>query len=308
MLIDKDTQKNLQKLDSIKIAMSSLQSAFSKIDLSGITAVASKMAKIMDPIIKEYSKLVETLNPQLSKFSEILTAHFKFHFPSNWQDGDNITTDCIDLCKIGLPIIFMPNSKILDKVIKSKTISSKKTVLCKNDQIIINDCENAIKECKCLNKDIKAHIISSILSYKNKNYRSAQSSATIVFDCLLEYVFDVKTIRKLQNNQKKLASNVVSQIKKIDFDRLSFSKMPCYTILMIPIIKNALKVFTIGDKNTFVNEYNRHMSTHTVSQTQYKRSNALIAIMLIVNIYIITDKLGKNWLEKAAKIYGIDVK
>ena len=45
----------------------------------------------------------------------------------------------------------------------------------------------------------------------------------------------------------------------------------------------------------------------TSSQTPCKRSNALIAIMLIVNIYIVTDKLGENWLEKTAKVYGVDV-
>ncbi len=276
-----------------------------------------KIAKTLEPAFTRYNeqiqKIAKTLEPAFTRYSEQIQElsktfnyAYKYHFPDNW--GNKITIDYVDLCKSGFPIIFIPNSKILDKVIKAKTFSLKKTVLCKNDQTIINDCENAIKECKCLNKDIKAHIISSILSYKNKNYRSAQSSATIVFDCLLEYIIDVKVIRKLQNNKKKLASNVVSKIKIIDFDKLSFSKVPFYTILMIPIINNALKLFAIGDKNTFVNEYNRHMSIHTVSSIQYKRSNALIAIMLITNICVITDKLGKNWLGKTAKMYGIDVK
>ncbi|MGB4768037.1 MAG: hypothetical protein WBP22_02155 [Candidatus Saccharimonas sp.] len=68
-------------------------------------------------------------------------------------------------------------------------------------------------------------------------------------------------------------------------------------------IAHALAGFEINDRTTYPKDFNRRVSIHTVSAQQYKRSNALIAIMTITSLAIVTEKQGKYWLSGIAKFY-----
>lgn len=235
-----------------------------------------------------------------------LTGGLKAHFPDNWHPDD--MDKCDDLCMQGVPIIFVPRAEVVSKITKAKNMAGIKQVINKNDDAIIEDCEKAIAEANWLSKDMKEQIRESIDSYKCKKYRAAQSTATVAFDCLLNEIIDIRQWRRANNDSKALSARKVKQLTDEftgDLMELPVSRAPFYTLMMFPIIGQMLATFEIGDKASYKNDFNRHMSAHTVSSRQYKRSNALLAIMTIASICKITQLRGKNWMQVSAKEYGV---
>ena len=91
----------------------------------------------------------------------------------------------------------------------------------------------------------------------------------------------------------------------IDLMEVPLGRMPFYTVLMLPVVGHMLTDFSIGDRSTYVNDANRHASSHTISSKQYKKSNALLTIMAVTSICKVTQLNGKYWLQKSAQQYGI---
>ena len=243
---------------------------------------------------------------QMTKSFTKLTTGLKAHFPDNWPPGE--MKNCDQLCMQGVPIIFVPRANIVKKIAQAKSMKGIKISLVKNDTEIIEDCEHAIKESQWLTKDMRSQIQESIDSYKDKRYRAAQSTATVVFDCLLDEIIDMRRWRQANNNPGALSARKVKQLTD-EFSgnlmELPLSRAPFYTLLMFPIIGQMLATFEIGDKSSYTNNTNRNMSVHTVSAKQYKQSNALLTIMTVASICKITELRGKNWMQLSAKEYNV---
>ncbi len=262
-------------------------------------AISKAMAKLTESgVLTATQKIADS-------FAEI-TRGLKAHFPDNWPPGE--MKKCDDLCMQGIPIIFIPRSDIVTKMVRAKNITGIKQVIVRNDNNIIDDCEKAVSESSWLSRDMREQIIESIDSYKNKRYRAAQSTATVAFDCLLNEIIDIRLWRRANNNSKALSHGKVKQLTDEfagNLMELPLSRAPFYTLLMFPVIGQMLAVFEIGDKTSYKNDFNRHMSAHTVSARQYKRSNALMAVMTLASICKVTELRGKNWMQISAKEYGV---
>jgi len=269
---------NKRLIDSATYAQEALEGLITKIDFSGL------------------SKLAETVSEE--------------HLPHNWP-GDN-KRQYVDLCSQGLPIVFVPRVGIVEQMAQKKDVPAiKRFIVGKRISLqIIEDCEAAIFFSDWLASDMRDHILSSIDCYKAGNYRAAQSTACIAFDCLLEEIVNMRAIRMASGNVRQSHYKMIS--KKItnnqvfnDIMNLPPSPSPFYSVLMFPIIGHMLIDFTVDDKATYTNDPSRHMTTHTVSSIQYKPSNALLIIMVIACICEATQLEGKYWMQRAAESYGV---
>jgi len=260
--------------------------------------LAKSMAKLArTSYIEDLGKLAETAK----RFSDRVDAHF----PDNWPKDK--TTEAADLCISGVPIIFVPRPSVIAKIVNAKDMKGIKQVLNRNSEEIIEDCENVFRDAKWLSKDMREHIAESIDSYQAGHYRAAQSTAVVAFDTILNDIVDIKAWRKQKKSTTVLSANVVKKYtdaSAVDLMNLPLMQVPFYTILMLPIIGQMLANFALGDKTTYVNDANRHMSTHTVSAKQYKKSNALLTIMTIASICKVTQLQGKNWVQTSTQQYG----
>lgn len=230
------------------------------------------------------------------------------HFPVNWPPDQ--TTECAKLCMQGVPIIFTPRSSIVSRMINAKNMTGIKMVAVRNDAAIMQDCEKAFTECTWLTKDMRLQIMEGIESYKAGRYRAAQSTINVAFDSILDEIVDMRKWRRSNGQPKALSSRMVRRLTDEfsgDLMDLPLSRAPFYTLLMFPVIGAALSPFEIGDTKTHSSDYNRHASSHTVSSKQYKRSNAIFAIMAVASICKITELRGRNWMQLSAREYGITV-
>lgn len=228
------------------------------------------------------------------------------HFPVNWPEDK--TAECAKLCMLGVPIVLIPRTKIVSRMVATKNMAGIKMVAIRNDKEIVQDCENAIEECTWLSKDMRLQITEGIDCYKTGKYRAAQSTINVAFDSILDEIIDFRKWRRSNNKPGKLSHSMVRKLTNEfsgDIMELPLSRAPFYTLLMFPIIGSALSTFEIGDTATHSNGYNRHATTHTVSSKQYKRSNAIFAIMAVASICRITELRGKNWMQLSAREYGV---
>jgi hypothetical protein len=277
-----------------------------------------EIQKVLISVAEAQQKLVKSLNlidtkkilegiSSLNKSLSGMTTRFDAHLPSNWSGG--IFRHAANLCIQGVPIIFVPRDTIVNKLIKAKDLPSIKRIIAhnKNAPLIIEDCKRSLNECDWLSKDMREHIQESITCFKNGQYRAAQSTAIIAFDSLLNVVVDMSVHRK--KNKKALAHNHVKNYTSLpdgtDLMEVPLGSMPFYTVLMLPIIGHMLTDFAIGDRATYLNDANRHASSHTINSRQYKKSNALLTIMAVTSVCKVTQLNGKYWLQKSAEQYDI---
>lgn len=230
------------------------------------------------------------------------------HLPDNRPK--NKALEAVKLCIKGVPIVFVPRKDLVHKLIQAKDLTSLKKAMVTNDADIIIDCNKAIEESKWLPRDMEAHIVEAINSYKMGMYRASQSTSVIAFDGLLNEVINIRKLRKDYNIPKQLPHAVVKKLTEPrrfqgDLMKLPLGGEPFYTLLMFPIIGSILAPFIIGDKTTYTKALNRHESVHAVSSRQYKKSHALWLIMTIASMCKITQLHKKNWMQVSAKAYGV---
>lgn len=227
------------------------------------------------------------------------------HFPDNWPPGK--LKECIALCESGMPIVFIPRAELVSKLAAIKDTAAQKRFLLKHDKEIIDECRQKIAQVTILPKDFQAHSTASLDAYESGNYRAAQSTACVTLDALLPLLLDMRQAYK--TNKGKLAERQVRELsQKLATDLMRkplTADTTLYAIACFPLLAGALDSFQIGDRQSYKKHFNRHMTTHTVNHMQYKQSNALIALMTVTSLCIVTDKLGKYWLTRAFKRYGL---
>lgn len=286
---------------------------------TGLQESIRQYAILIESIVSARNNAIETIAKiaqtgvfetmqETTKQASRLVNRLKSHFPANWPQDE--FEKCADLSMQGVPLVLVPRTAIVSKIVAAKGIVGIKQVILHDEASIIEDCEAAIIESTWLSKDMRLHILDSIECYRGGRYRAAQSAANVAFDSLLNEVIDIRAWRRSNGKPRQLSANKVSSLTKEftdDLMGLPLTREPFYTLLMFPVIGSALTSFDIDNRTTHVNHYNRHMSAHTVSSKQYKKSNALLAIMTVASICKITQLRGKHWMQTSASEYGVDI-
>lgn len=260
-------------------------------DISLLTSTVLEAQKVFNNGLQEQIRI---LNESANLFFENL----KKHYPSNWPA--NKASRCAEICEMGIPLVFVPRSEIIAKVVDYKLPSSIKSALVRNDDEILDDCELALESVAFISRDFRQHANAAIKAYRDGNWRAAQSTAIVCFDVLTNDLYDMRMLRKI--NKRVLAYRKVEEVAKQitqDIDQMPIDDNALYyALVMHPTVAAMLEQFMVGDKTSLRNGLNRHASAHTVSSKQFKKSNALIAIMTIVSLCMITEKQGRFWMSK----------
>lgn len=267
--------------------------------MANITRQITAVQSIFEPITRIAADIQKIVKPLMA-----LVGSASPHFPSNWPLARR--ADCAKLCEQGLPIVFVTSARIIDKLLVAKTPAAQKRVLVHHDAEIVQDCRDRLSQHEVLSRDLIDHITASLDAYQAGNYRAAQSTATIAFDSLMPIIYDMRV--RYKGKGTKLAAKYVHELSSdlaTDILRHPLTGQTMfYAMACLPTIAHALAGFEINDRTTYAKDFNRHVSIHTVSAQQHKRSNALIAIMTITSLAIVTEKQGKYWLSGIAKFYG----
>lgn len=249
-----------------------------------VTRIATDLQKIVQPLMK-------------------LVGSASAHFPSNWPIAKRV--ECAKLCEQGLPIVFVPKAEIISKLLVAKGSAAQKNVLIRHDAEILQDCRDKLCTREVISGEMSDHILASIDAYQSGNYRAAQSTATVAFDSLMPVIYDMRVRYRGKGSKlaagyvRKLADDLATDILRHPLT----SQTMFYSVACTPVIAHALASFEINDRTTYSKDFNRHSSAHTVSARQYKRSNALIAIMTVTSLCLVTEKRGRYWLSGIAKFY-----
>lgn len=266
--------------------------------MTEFTKQIAGIQSIFEPIAKIVADLQKVVQPLMK-----LVGGVSAHFPSNWPIAQRVA--CAKLCEQGLPIVFVPSAAIISKLLVAKTPAAQKRVLIRHDIEILKDCRDKLSSHEVISNEMIDHITASVDAYESGNYRAAQSAATIAFDSLMPIIYDMRVTYKRDRTKlaasfvRKLASDLATDILQ---HPLAAQTM-FYSVACLPVVARALSQFQIGDRSTYAKDFNRHASAHTVSAQQYKRSNALIAIMTVTSLCIVTEKSGKYWLSAIAQFY-----
>ncbi len=232
------------------------------------------------------------------------------HIPQNWTGIDIKILESMSIQ--GLPLLSVPNT-ILSELELSDSYKNAITKMLAKDKAIIDSCSEIIKTISSTN--YRKHFAESIKAYELGLFRASQSASIVILDSKMEDLFDFSNKgwrRQGKDIDKSLAYRTVNYITTEIFkDEVKLplnNGVPFYSILCARVLFKVFAVeFKIGNKNAWhkIDTLNRPMGAHTVSGLQYKKANALLAIMLISDLFIIESKYAKHWLEKLVREYNL---
>lgn len=196
------------------------------------------------------------------------------------------------LLKMGYAIFWVPRENVVNQLLDSKTETERKVVIVSARSNVLEDCEQVLQDIKTRSlQDTKLHLQSAIDSMKVNNYRSAQSTAAICFDSLLDQIIDTTSLSSFRKLTEKI-TNDTTKLKSIDNLPIQY----LYAAFQSQLIIYSLRGFDRLQPQTVQTKYGRHSSIHSVSSRQYNEFNAMQAIMITASLLATTEKLGNGWI------------
>lgn len=195
-------------------------------------------------------------------------------YPPNWSRlVDPKIADEV-LYKDGIPIVWVPPSQILDKVLQAPDRESRMAILIGEQNLIVEDCERVVKE--CVHPDLSGQLPLAIAVIKawRSHPEAAQALAVNLTDSLIKsfpnHILPIKQYEKIKNTVK------------VDLDQILFVKIRVWYALAAIYVFFTTHWASSG--LPLPKELSRHVSTHEVHIDHFHRENSLLALMLMTSI------------------------
>lgn len=247
---------------------------------SALSAIANKIVDTditshLQTIIQQQTKVIENLTKSFTKdwfrqISEITKNAQKFvvrSFPPNWTDKQTLSVSTANLevmlLNEGLPLAWVPPHSVVKKLFAASNASERRKILFDNRKGIIKACHTelkAIDEPKL--KEYVDFAIESAESIEAGRWRASQALSTNLIDSMIWRLFDSQSKSTLTNQKQ----------------RIDWKSYPIREAVVFGGIWGSYSRYQPGDAN-IPGKYTRHASAHAVSNRQYTKINALIALM-----------------------------
>lgn len=272
--------KNLPKITT-PILESSILSQTSALSAAASNAIKSIIdtdtSSHLQTIIQQQTKVIENLTKSFTKdwfsqISEITKNAQKFvvrGFPPNWTDKQTlyISTANLEVMLLdeGLPLAWVPPHSVMKKLFAASNASERRKILFNNRRSIIKVC---LTELKAIDEPkLKEYVdfaIESAESIEAGRWRASQALSTNLIDSMIRRLFD---------NQSRV--ELTSQKQQLDWKSYPIRA----AVVFGGIWASYSEYWPDGSNGSIPRQFTRHASAHAVSNRQYTKINALIALI-----------------------------
>ena len=229
-----------------------------------------KVAKQTDLYRRVFQKQIGPLLKQVSDISVLLQDRYevwKQSLPDNWQKltAEELQSLIEIMKETGWVLAWVPRQEIVSQLIELPNNSRRgKYMLSVSEEIIadIQDCLNAIEGEIYFPRNTA--ILQSIIAYESGAHWPAQSFAAVVISVILQEDLEYLKLSEARNDMsgKDALGSLLNMVGQIAVEST--------------IAINLAQYFP-GDP--MPEYFNRHATIHSLSNLQYTRLNALVAIM-----------------------------
>lgn len=256
------------------------------IDPSTTSAINSAVAAISKQHTSMISEILKPFNERwIDQFSDITKNIRKIvlsSYPPNWRGEDALNLpsnlDAL-LLDEGLALSWVPPKKILVNLFAANDASERRKILFNNRASVINACFIELEGID--EPHLKEYVdfaLESAESIRAGHWRSSQALSTNLIDSTIIRLFDQRSKTKLTSHSQ----------------RLNWKEYPVRSALVFGGIWGSYARYQPGDSN-IPQRYTRHASAHAVSNRQYTKINALIALMHVTALLkLISEDFDNN--------------
>lgn len=256
----------------------SFTTAFSKFAAPGITEAIRGFHDFRRPLI------TEQLKPLLERFRET----WERSLPPNWDgrdDPDEVEKLVEFMEETGWCLVWTPRWSVIEALLAARS-EARTDVLHEHEEEILADLEACLADvCQPEVEELKAASVEAIQAYRNETVIPAQTAATAVLTTAIHVHFGIPTFPKAREKfgEKKAMEASIQQFRLRAILRVAY---------------HAIAEFHGKAGESMPVTFNRHASVHRVSRAQFNRTNALVALMLIVPL---VRELDRWFARKAAE-------
>lgn len=197
-------------------------------------------------------------------------------FPPNWGDARPRDWDEFKdmLAHEGIPVLWVPGPKIIAAIFEAEAPAERRRVISRRWKGIVTDCERVLEGVTHGHlADERGFALDCVRALRDGHVAPAQALASNLLDSVMQRFISKNFRRELTNNEFK--DNGVT----FDFDDYSFR----LALTFAPVWCAHAK-YKPWEGDPIPSDYVRHASVHGVSRRQYKRINAVIALMLVTSV------------------------
>jgi hypothetical protein len=252
--------------------------AFSRFAAPGITEAMRGFHDIRWPLI------TEQLKPLLERFREA----WERSLPPNWDgcgDPDGVEKLVEFMEETGWCLVWTPRWSVIEALLAAGS-EARADVLHGHEEEILADLESCLAEADQPEvEELEAASVEAIKAYRNETVIPAQTAATAVLTTAIHVHFGIPTFPEAREKfgEKKAMEASIQQFRLRAILRVAYY---------------AIAEFHGKDGESMPVKFNRHASVHRVSKAQFNRTNALVALMLIVPL---VRELDRWFAMKAAE-------
>ncbi|TDD37859.1 hypothetical protein E1287_07325 [Actinomadura sp. KC06] len=239
--------------------------------------IPRSMFNTPSPAFREIAEGIDrVMRSQLVPALSRLSVTIQNLFPPNWGEARPRDWDEFEhmLAHEGIPVLRVPGPEIIAAIFAAKTPSDRRRVLSSRWKGIVTDCETVLNGVTHQRlADEREFALDCVKALRSGHTNAAQALAANLLDSVMRKFFSKEVRVKLTKNKFK-DSGVT-----FDFDDFHFR-----AALTFAPVWCAHAEYWPDKGDPIPADYGRHPSAHAVSRKQYKRVNAVIALMLVTSV------------------------
>jgi hypothetical protein len=262
-------------------ALEALKPVVFKVDFD--TSIIPGINKIVQNAVGDLTPLVESIQHlQRQQFGDLFEGVGKFirlSFPPNWQGDNLLIPNQADLEELlldeGLALAYVPPKKILEQIFKSPDAQTRRNIIGRNWRKITQCCEielTTIQNPKLVHYAGFANSAASSLLDSHTAPSQALSISTL--DSALRLEFNPSSFTLITNQSTRFDINGYSL-------RIA---------LVLGGIWGSYGQYWPNAGDKIPRRLSRHATAHGVSNNQYSRVNAVIALMHLTALLLVMDR------------------
>jgi hypothetical protein len=228
------------------------------------------IARVVDTINSERAREIAAVLTEIGKSARELQ---KRALPPNWLEfnSDEIEAIIALMEETGWSLVWVPRADIVRKLLDAADEEPQDVLLASKDEIL-DDLNAALLEVKHSQLvELRDHIVQAIGSFRAGFDAPAQALASAVFTTLMHVHLG---LRKFGEAREEFAKH-----DPIESDIMLLKLAAIYRTAA-----RAIDTYWGEDDESIPTDFNRHASTHRVSEVQYTTVNALAALLLVTSL------------------------
>lgn len=266
----------LANFDAVDRMVENIISNIPDVKFTMMPQIDTRWATIFDAMLPDLSNILPSILKDIDIIPEYAGDFFLDDCPENLKEikSSKLIGYSQKLAiERGVSLLYIPNKKIVNKILRSKDTKETQTVLYEYRDEIVNDCSIIVNQAINTDYSFEAEILlEGISTLKSGNNKAAQATFTVVLDSTISIFYKNKDRKKITNyNKEKDIPDLIDRMDLLGY------------MLWAAILK-AHESFWPDKGDNIPRIYNRHASVHAVSAEQYTDANCIQSLMLVTSL------------------------